>query len=315
MPPPRVACPSNATDPEQTSHHWARAARFRAPIPSRTRIRSKLAILISLSIIAGYWLLVLALGLVGIRHLCLRSSHSRRIGALFLVGSCGLVVASIYAPEINAWLFFRNVSPPRALVILSKSLDVDQIAANFATTGSFDVFVTSPSFTVTYGVSLHPVVIEQTMECEAGGSQAALPNAIPRACIRRRDAIASPSCRLQITFEGSPPSTEQLAETAWIYIMKTESGEVEEPCPFYRSLFSPDWGPNFIPLVPLVGRFLDYLERRFDVFSRPKVPHGSAALLAEVSLPTRDSILHTLRNVPSRLECRFCAQQKMIPLW
>jgi hypothetical protein len=165
----------------------------------------KLAILISLSIIAGYWLLALALGLVGIRHLCLRSSHSRRIGALFLAGSCGFVVASIYAPEINAWLFFRNVSPPRAMVILSRSLDVDSIAANFATTGSFDVFVTSPSFTVTYGVLLQPVVIEQTTECEAGGTQAALPNAIPRACIYRKDAITPPPCRLEITFEGSPP--------------------------------------------------------------------------------------------------------------
>jgi hypothetical protein len=261
---------------------------------------------IILSIIAGYWLLALALGLVGIRYLCLRSTHSRRIGALFFVGSCGLVVASIYAPEIDAWLFFRNVSPPRAMVILSRSLDVDPIAANF--TGSFDVFVTSRSGTVlSYGVPLQPVVIEQTTECEAGGTQAALPNAIPRACIHRKDAIPPPPCRLQITFEGSPPSTEQLAQTAWIYIVKMENGEVEEPCPYYRSLHSPGWDPSFIPLV---GPFLDYLERRFDVFSRPKVPHSSVALLAKVSLPTRDSILHTLRNVPSRLNADFAPSKK-----
>jgi hypothetical protein len=223
-------------------------------------------------IVAGYWLLLLGLGLTGVWLYARR----RRSGLLMFAVSCAVAIATLYEPELDEWLVARSVAhaaPPGALVIRSDLPDDERIAA-FASTG-FELFIAPREGWLT---SAARVAADLSNDCAPNESPP--PEAGSKACIHRGEPVPLPGCRVEIKFDGAPDSTEALAQTAQILVVR----EAGAPCPFYgRQRELPD-------SLRATRRLLPYV----SYFGQPISAVPSMRLTAIVPSPTRDSLLRSL---------------------
>jgi hypothetical protein len=198
-------------------------------------------------LIAAYWLLLFA---AAGRGLWFRA-RGHRLGLLLFAAACAVALATIYEPELDDWVLTRstaNPAPPKALLIRSEPAEAARIAAAFESTG-FEVAVA------------------------------------PRQGSGGPDPL--PGCRIEIKLDGTPDSSEALAQTAQVVVVR----DAGAPCPFYGEQ------RNLPDSVLATRRFLPY----FSSFGRAVSTVPSIRLLAIVPSPTRDSLLRSLGIAPARL--------------
>jgi hypothetical protein len=228
-----------------------------------------------LALIAAYWLLLLGTAAAGL-WLAVRR---RRLGLLLFVGSCAMAIATAYEPTLDNWLLARSTAqavPPKALVFDSGSQDVERIAATFAATGLFEVYVASPSGGWLFNG--RQLFVDKTNECVMAGALAKSFEA--GRCIHYKDEMPLPGCRIEVKFDAPPPSSAFLAQEARIFITR----EAGESCPFFgfsRELPSYMWVTRGrLPYVTYFGRAISSVDSR--------------RLSAIVPSPTRESLLRSL---------------------
>ncbi len=180
----------------------------------------------------------------------------------------GLQVGSLPLVKVQAG---APVAPPRAVVLRGSSAQTEQLAALFAATGSFDVFVAAPGTGwVDKGDKVH---LENSERCRAD-ARTLPPDNMPAECIHFEPSGPLPGCRLQIDLTG-PTDTQAVAQRARIYVI----AEHDEACPFFDRLENPASPPG--------------------VGGKPSRPWSSLLALAELTSPTPQSILRAIGVEPS----------------
>jgi hypothetical protein len=155
--------------------------------------------------------------------------------AIAQIHSYEIAIATDFGAESGNWLVKAQAEgrppPPRAMVLRGSSPETDRLAALFASTGLFDVFIAHLDDTV--ASSGERIDVDNSAACHSDAKTLSL-ESVKLECIRRTPPGPLPDCSLGIDLRG-PPNSGGLAQRAWIYAMLNHG----EPCPFYDSLVSP----------------------------------------------------------------------------
>ena len=157
---------------------------------------------------------------------------------------------------------------PRTMVVRGTWPDTGRVAAAFASTGLFDVFVTTlDDRQAREGETLH---LDNSEGCRSG-TQMLSPASVRLECIHRSEQGLLPGCNLQVNLTG-PLDTENIADRARIFIVLDHG----EPCPFYDQRYLAE-----------------------NLRMNGLRPWRTSRLLAEVPSPTPISILRAIGVEPT----------------
>jgi hypothetical protein len=215
-------------------------------------------------VVAAYWLLLLVFAVTGLRLV----ARGRRWGLLLFAAAGAAAVSTIYEPQLDESVLDRSTlhpAPPNVLLVRAEAPDGARIAAALGSAG-FDLFVAP-------------------LEGSPSSGNHVADGATP---------VRLPGCRIEIRFEGAPVSSDALARTAQITVVR----EAGVACPFYgRDRVLPDSLKATRGLLPYV-----------TYFGRAISTVLSVRLVALVPSPTRASLLQALGIAPPRRIPEGCVE-------
>jgi len=197
------------------------------------------------------------------------------LAGVILQTSCGSALARDVTSKADNWAltqiqFKAPDALPRTMVVRGTWPDTGRLAAAFAGTGLFDVFVTTLDDRLAR--EAEKIDVDNAPSCHSS-SQLLSPDSVKLECIRRAQPGLLPGCSLQVNLTG-PPKAENVAQHARIFIVLDHG----EPCPFYDQRYLAE-----------------------NLRTNGLRAWRTSRLLAEIASPTPQTILRALGVEPSTM--------------